>query len=156
VSSGSGRPPRPVLDLTAALPVTGAQTGVVQVSGRNRANAARLTAAGSLALTAAGQDTILLPSRLRLTGRVGHHVLPVFSCTVKGSHDPPGTTLTVATGPADSAGTPSGAPNTGGGTGRPGGINRALALGGAGTLLGGAAVTMGAFARRRKQRQAAA
>ena len=154
--SAAGRSPQPILELSAALPVTGAQTGVVEVSGRNGPTTERLSADGSLALTAAGQDTILLPSHFRVTVRLRHHVLPMLSCTVKGGHDLTGATLTVAAGPADSAGTPSGAPSTGGGTGRPGGINRALALGGASTLLGGAGITLGALARRRKQRQAAA
>ncbi len=154
--SGAGPSKRPVIELSAALPVTGAQTGVVQVSGQNGPNAVRLSAAGSVALTAAGQDTILLPSHFRVSVRAHHQVLPLLSCTLTGGHDQAGTTLAVAAGPADSAGTPSGAPNTGGGTGRPGGVNRALALSGAITLLGGVGVTMAAFARRRRQRRVTA
>jgi hypothetical protein len=155
-ASGARRPPHPLIILHAVLPVTGAQTGVVQVSGRIKPNSARLSAAGSLALTVAGQDAILLPSHFQLTVRLGHRTEPVMSCRIKGGHDPAGTTLTVAAGPADSAGTPSGAPNTGGGVGRPGGVNRALALSGAITLLGGAGVTVAALARRRRQRRVTA
>jgi hypothetical protein len=151
VSGGSGKPSQLVLGLTAALPVTGAQTGAVQVSGRNGANAARLHAAGTLALTAAGQDTILLPSHFRLTAQAGHRAVPMFSCTLKGRADRAAATLTVAAGPADASGTPSGAPATGGGTGPGAGINRVLALGGIGALLGGAGITLAALARRRRQ-----
>ena len=154
-ASGSGRAPQPVLTLHAALPVAGAQTGVVQVSGKI-GNSGRLSAAGSLALTAAGQDAILRPSRFGVAVRLHHRVLSLLSCRLAGGHDPAGATLTVAAGPADSAGTPSGAPATGGGTGPVGGINRALAFGGAIALLGGAGVTVAAFARRRRQRRVTA
>jgi hypothetical protein len=155
VAASGAKQPHPVLMLRAALPVTGAQAGVVQVSGKIR-NSGRLSAAGALALTAAGQDAILRPSRFGVTVRLGHRVLSLLSCRLASGHDPAGATLTVAAGPADSAGTPSGAPATGGGTGPVGGINRALAFGGAIALLGGAGVTVAAFARRRRQRRVTA
>jgi hypothetical protein len=153
-AAGGGSPP--AIELTASLPVVGAQPGTLHVSGQNNPSVYRLTATGTLALTAAGQDTILLPTTFRVSFRLSHQTFTAFACTLTAKHDPAGARLTVAgSATTNGSGTPLGAPNTGGGTGRDAAFSMPLAVGGASAFLAGAALTLAGVRRRRKQHRTA-
>jgi hypothetical protein len=152
-AAGGGSPP--AIELTASLPVVGAQPGTLRVSGQNNPNAYRIRATGTLALTAAGRDRILLPTTFRVSFRLPHRTITAFACTLTARHDPAGATLTVAgSATTNGSGTPLGAPNTGGGAG-PGAVSMPLAVGGSAAVLAGAGLTLTALRRRRKHRPVA-
>jgi hypothetical protein len=145
----------PTINLKASLPVTGVQTGRITVFGGNSVNASTIKATGKLALTRAGTDKILVPPAFQVIGVAPGLTVTLVSCTLKTQPDAVVLTLKVAgsaahPGPEATGATPIGAPNTGGGGSLKSAFSVPQAAGGAGVLLAGAALTLGAI-RRRKQ-----
>jgi hypothetical protein len=152
---------QPAIELKASLPVTGAQTGSIAVSGRNSLNAFTIKATGKLALTTAGTDKILQPPAFQLIAVLPGVTVTLISCTLETTPGPVLLTLKVTgpsahPAPAAASATPVGAPDTGGG----GSLNAAFSLpaaaGGAAALLTGAGLTLSAIRRRKKQHRTAA
>jgi hypothetical protein len=152
---------QPAIELKASLPVTGAQTGSIPVSGSNSLDAFTLKATGKLALTAAGTAKILLPPAFQVIGVAPGITVTLISCTLDTTPGPVLLTLKVTgqaahPAPATAGATPIGAPNTGGGGSIDAAFSLPVAAGGAAALLTGAGLTLSALRRRKKQPRTAA
>jgi hypothetical protein len=153
----------------ADLPVLGAQPGKIGLSEQiTDLTSTGTRASGSLRLTRAGTDRILIPEKFTFTFTApvqGVQVPFAFTFTITKSPAPVGLTLKVAKahphpqpsgsptptsggGQPQGSGTPSGAPGTGGGTG-PGGGDMAVAAGGLAMVLSGGGFLI--LARRRRR-----
>jgi hypothetical protein len=163
------------IKFSADLPVTGAQPGKIAVTGTvTNLNSSLTRASGKLHLTKAGTDRILVPEKFTLKFDLESSgvIIPVaFACAIQTHPVPVGLTLKVTKGhtqphpttsptPTSTAtgnggqpegsGTPSGAPETGGGTGP--GADMAAAAGGAAIVVSGGGLVL--FGRRRTRAKA--
>jgi hypothetical protein len=159
---------------SGSLPVIGAQPGSVVLDQAIDLSSPHLKVSGKMQLTKAGTDRIEVPKKftLALVIPVTHgSVTEDLVCTLTGKTTPIGRTITVKKAPAHphphptvtvtvtstpsqgtlGGGTPSGAPNTGGGIGSVGG-GLGMALAGLGVAgVGGGVVFGGWRLRRRRQ-----
>lgn len=141
-----------------ALPVTGAQTGSIPLTG-NLANAGHgpVSLRGMLHLSAAGLDHIRPPAQFTVTVHAASLISAVAVCTAQTAMTPamPAAVTVQATNgtgitPLLAGAAPAGAPSTGGG----GSLHRATSLPGVCTglavLLAGAGLTVAGLRRRRR------
>jgi hypothetical protein len=163
------------VNYSSSLPVTGAQPGNVSVDQALDVNASTLKVSGTMPLTKAGTDRIEVPKTFTLTivftpeSGTGTVTLD-FICTLTGKttpvgrtiavkkasthpHPRPTTTVTVTATPSQGVqggGTPTGAPNTGGGIGSVGG-GLGMALAGLGVAGAGGGLVFGGWRLRRRR-----
>lgn len=157
------------VNVAASLPVTGAQSGQISMNQAIDPTSAVMKLSGKLALTKAGTDHIQLPKNMTITIAETSGAVTVtakLSCTLTTTPTPVGLTFSVtkaAGNPSPStsptpdpsttstqSGIPTGAPDTGGGTGPGLGVGTA-AVGGVIAVSGGGLVLVG---RRRRRRRA--
>jgi hypothetical protein len=140
---------------SGSLPVQGAQSGSVQLTGTmTTGSSGPLTATGTLLLSAAGTTDLLLPQTLSISLSV-QGVSIETDCALQTSPAPTALALSVATGSSGStgsstngSGTPAGAPATGGGRGLASGAAPAAAGAGAAMIAVGGGLLL--WARRRR------
>jgi hypothetical protein len=145
---------------SGSLPVTGAQTGSVQLHRATTHLYSVFRVTGSLFLTKPGTDHIYFPQRFTFTLHGPANTVPiVLNCSLKGRPGPVAASVKVTGAPTSAAPspaavgvTPTGAPATGGGAGT--GVDVALAAAGAAGLAAGTGLVLIAL-RRRKGHQPA-